>query len=70
VVGAAAASAVPPPATTTVVYVPPPPMATLPCAPVVTNVNGVTYYSCGHSYYVQAYGSSGPTYMPVEPPAN
>jgi Meckel syndrome type 1 protein len=28
----------------------------------------VTYYQCGNSYYTQAYSSSGPIYMPVQPP--
>ena len=34
----------------------------------IVTVNGVTYYQCGQSYYMQAYGSSGPIYMPVQPP--
>lgn len=42
--------------------------AGLPCAPDVSSVNGVTYYRCGQSYYMQAYGPSGPVYMPVQPP--
>ena len=55
---------------TTVVYTsaPPPPAATLPCKADTLNVNGVTYYRCGQSYYMQAYGNSGPVYMPVQPP--
>lgn len=40
----------------------------LPCAPTVINVSGVTYYQCGTQYYVQAYSSSGPIYMPVAAP--
>jgi hypothetical protein len=42
--------------------------AVLPCDPTVTNVNGVTYYQCGPQHYVQAYGGTGPIYMPVPPP--
>lgn len=42
--------------------------AGLPCAPAVSTINGVTYYSCGNAYYMQAYGPSGPVYMPVQPP--
>lgn len=40
----------------------------LPCNPDVINKNGVTYYQCGQTYYMQAYGSAGPIYMPVPPP--
>ena len=43
--------------------------ATLPCNPAVSSVEGVTYYQCGPQYYVQAYGGTGPIYMPVSPPA-
>jgi hypothetical protein len=42
--------------------------AVLPCNPTVTTVAGMTYYQCGMQYYVQAYGGSGPIYMPVPPP--
>jgi hypothetical protein len=42
--------------------------ASLPCNPAVTQVKGVTYYQCGQTYYVQAYGGEGPIYMPVPPP--
>jgi hypothetical protein len=42
--------------------------AALPCDPTVTTVQGVTYYQCGPQHYVQAYGSTGPIYMPVPPP--
>jgi hypothetical protein len=42
--------------------------STLPCQPTVTNVDGVTYYQCGTQYYVEAYGGSGPIFMPVSPP--
>lgn len=62
----------PPPTTnTTIVNVPaqaPPTNAALPCNPAVSVVNGVTYYQCGNTYYMQAYGSAGPIYMPVPPP--
>ena len=54
--------------TTTVVNVPATAPATLPCNPAVTQVDGVTYYQCGAQHYVQAYGGSGPIYMPVPPP--
>ena len=41
----------------------------LPCSPPqVEQVNGTTYYQCGQSYYVVAYGNAGPTYMPASPP--
>jgi hypothetical protein len=52
--------------TTTTTTAPP---AVLPCDPTVTIANGVTYYQCGPQYYVQAYGGTGPIYMPVPPPA-
>jgi Meckel syndrome type 1 protein len=79
VVGSAAASsqqqaAAAPTTQTTVVYVTPspaaapPPSATLPCPANVVNANGVTYYQCGQTYYMQAYGSAGPVYMAVPPP--
>ncbi len=42
--------------------------ASLPCNPSVSTVQGVTYYQCGQQYYVQAYGGSGPIYMPTQPP--
>ena len=70
----AAAPAPAPAPTTTVVYAAPPPAApapsnaSLPCNPNVVNKNGVTYYQCGQTYYMQAYGSGGPIYMPVPPP--
>ena len=53
--------------TTTEVY-PPVQAAALPCNPTVTERQGVTYYQCGQTYYVQAYGGSGPIYMPVPAP--
>ncbi len=63
-------TAPPPTSNTTVVYTqaPPPANAQLPCNPDVSVKNGVTYYQCGTTYYMQAYGSSGPIYMPVPPP--
>ena len=64
-------TAAPAPTTsTTVVYAqaPPPANAQLPCNPNVSVKNSVTYYQCGNTYYMQAYGSSGPIYMPVPPP--
>ena len=42
--------------------------ASLPCNPSVSTVEGVTYYKCGQQHYVQAYGGSGPIYMPTQPP--
>ena len=42
--------------------------AALPCNPTVVQNAGVTYCQCGQTYYVQAYGGSGPIYMPVPPP--
>jgi len=47
---------------------PPPPAATLPCDAATVVVNGLTYYRCGQAYYIQAYGSNGPTYLPTPPP--
>jgi Meckel syndrome type 1 protein len=52
-----------------IVAAPPPPPAGLPCPPEVLAVKGVTYYKCGQSYFVQAYGSNGPMYMPVQAPS-
>jgi hypothetical protein len=55
---------------TTVVYAPPPSgSASLPCDPNVSDINGVTYYQCGSTWYTAAYGSSGVIYMPVSPPS-
>jgi len=54
--------------TTTNVYSSTPQAASLPCNPTVTQLEGVTYYQCGQTYYVQAYGGSGPVYMPVPAP--
>ena len=60
-----APSSAPPPAPEAVPVVP----AGLPCAPAVSSMNGVTYYQCDQAWFVQAYGPSGPFYMPVQPPA-
>jgi hypothetical protein len=42
--------------------------AGLPCAPVVKELNGMSYYLCGTQHYVLAYGGTGPIYMPVPNP--
>ena len=70
VVGAAAASADDDdtPTTTTTTTTVATTSAALPCNPSVSTVQGVTYYQCGQQYYVQAYGGSGPIYMPTQPP--
>jgi hypothetical protein len=54
--------------TTTQVHTTTPQAAALPCNPTVVQIAGVTYYQCGQTYYVQAYGGSGSIYMPVPPP--
>ena len=42
----------------------------LPCSnPNVTEIQGVTYYQCGSTWYTQAYGSTGVIYMPVPRPS-
>jgi len=43
--------------------------AALPCAPVIKEQDGMTYYQCGQQHYVLAYGGGGPIYMPVPAPA-
>ncbi len=55
---------------TTTVYTTPPPAGytSLPCSPNVVPANGVTYYQCGSTWYTQAYGGSGVSYMVVAPP--
>ena len=66
---AAACAPPPPPSTATVVVTSPPPAAaSLLCSPTVVVQNNVTYYLCGTSYYMLAYGSSGPVYIPVAVP--
>jgi len=47
---------------------PPSGYASLPCNPNTAVVEGVTYYQCGSSWYVQAYGNAGAIYTPVPPP--
>lgn len=38
----------------------------LPCSnPNVTEIQGVTYYQCGSTWYTQAYGNTGVIYVPV-----
>jgi hypothetical protein len=58
-------------ASSTVVYTTPPPAGytSLPCTPSVIAVSGVTYYQCGSTWYTQAYGGSGVSYMVVAPPS-
>jgi hypothetical protein len=68
VVGAAAASADDDETTTTTTTTTTAAPAALPCNPTVRDISGVTYYLCGTQYYVQAYGGTGPIYMPVPPP--
>ncbi|MGH8515798.1 MAG: hypothetical protein ACREV8_18015, partial [Gammaproteobacteria bacterium] len=55
---------------TTTVYTTPPPAGytSLPCSPNVVPANDVTYYQCGSTWYTQAYGGSGVSYMVVAPP--
>lgn len=43
-------------------------LTSLPPGTTTTKVDGMTYYKSGSSYYIQAYGNSGPIYMPVKPP--
>ena len=40
----------------------------LPCSATVTTVNGVTYYSCGTTYYTQSYSGGSVVYVPSAPP--
>jgi len=55
----------------TVVYTTPPPAGytSLPCTPSVIAVSGVTYYRCRSTWYTQAYGGGGVSYMVVAPPS-
>jgi hypothetical protein len=55
---------------TTVVYNTPSPAGytSLPCTPNVVPASGTTYYQCGSTWYTQAYGGSGVSYMVVAPP--
>jgi len=49
--------------TSTVAYVQD---SALPCSnPNVTEIQGVTYYQCGSTWYTQAYGNTGVIYVPV-----
>ena len=45
------------------------PIRSLPCNANVINRQGVMYYQCGQDYYMQTFGSNGPVYMQVAPPA-
>jgi hypothetical protein len=69
VVGYAAGQSTATPSST-VVYSTPPSSgyASLPCSPYTTVVQGVTYYQCGSTWYTQAYGGSGVSYVPVASP--
>ena len=40
----------------------------LPCSASVMTINGVTYYSCGTTYYTQSYSGGSVVYMPSAPP--
>jgi hypothetical protein len=41
----------------------------LPCSPAASSlVDGITYYHCGSTYYVQAYAQGTVLYVPVAPP--
>ena len=42
----------------------------LPCSATVTTVNGVTYYSCGTTYYTQSYSGGSVVYVPSAPPGH
>lgn len=43
--------------------------AELPCSGSQTYVDGVTYYACGTTYYVQSYSGGSVVYVPSPPPA-
>ena len=45
-------------------------VAVLPCSATVTTVNGVTYYSCGTTYYTQSYSGGSVVYVPSAPPGH
>ena len=45
-------------------------VAVLPCSATVTTVNGVTYYSCGTTYYTQSYSGGSVEYVPSAPPGH
>ena len=40
----------------------------LPCSASVMMINGVTYYSCGTTYYTQVYSGGSVVYVPTAPP--
>jgi hypothetical protein len=40
----------------------------LPCSSSETYVDGVTYYACGTTYYVQSYSGGSVVYVPSPPP--
>ena len=42
--------------------------AELPCSSSETYVDGVTYYACGTTYYVQSYSGGSVVYVPSSPP--
>ncbi|MGH8678618.1 MAG: hypothetical protein ACREUQ_09750, partial [Burkholderiales bacterium] len=44
------------------------PVVVLPCSANVITVNGVTYYSCGTTYYTQSYSGGSVVYVPSPPP--
>jgi len=41
---------------------------TLPCQPIVHDIEGVKYYQCNTQWFVEVYGGGGPMFMPVAPP--
>ena len=43
-------------------------VAVLPCSATVITVDGVTYYSCGTTYYTQGYSGGSVVYVPSAPP--
>jgi hypothetical protein len=42
--------------------------AELPCSGSETNIDGITYYACGTTYYVQSYSGGAVVYVPSPPP--
>jgi len=40
----------------------------LPCSSSETYIDGVTYYACGTTYYVQSYSGGSVVYVPSPPP--
>ena len=43
-------------------------ISALPCTPAVQAINGVTYYTCGSSWYNQVYSGGGVSYITVQAP--